>query len=129
MEHNVIWILIGTLTFTSTLGVYVCYRKINQYFPFSQNRNVLRRRHQDIELQDVDLSSLPEYPTSQAVINHMPIRWPENSLPRYSQLSGNTGNSLPGYSQLSDNYINSPLEFENFELIIKAIQVFFDNFS
>lgn len=46
----------------------------------------------------------------------MPIRWPENYLPTYSQLTGNTGNYLPEYSQLSNNFINSPLELESWDI-------------
>lgn len=48
----------------------------------------------------------------------MPIRWPENFLPTYSQLTVNTatGNYPPGYSQLSNNLINSPLELESWDI-------------
>lgn len=100
-----IWTIIGTGTFVVTFGVFVVIRKVRQYT--HEPTNVLTRSG-DIELQetiqsgfnprDVDLSSLPQYPQSQAVINHLPIRWAENNPPRYSQLTG--------------NFINSPLEFE-----------------
>lgn len=98
MSHTDIYIIIGTACFVSTFGVYVFVRKIRQYT--HPPTNLLTRRNHDIELQqfnvtDIDLNSLPEYPTSQAVINHLPIRWDEYNLPRYSQLT---------------EYIHCPLE-------------------
>lgn len=104
-KTDIIWIL-STASFASTFGVYVLVRKIRQYT--QPPTNLLRRQNHDIELQnviepiqsnlrDIDLNSLPQYPTSQAVINQLPIRWSENSLPRYSQIS--------------EYFINSPLEF------------------
>ena len=70
------------ITFASTFGVYVLYRKINQYT--SAPVNTLYRRN-DIELQgmdyiqqvntrDIDLSSLPQYP--QPTVNiYQQISW------------------------------------------------------
>jgi hypothetical protein len=84
MSHTDIVIVVLTLTFVSSVGLYGIIKNITVSTP--RPTNVLRRQHQDIELQhvdpiqsnfnirDMDLSSLPEYPTSQAVINHIPIR-------------------------------------------------------
>nr|YP_010384619.1 hypothetical protein NDC34_mgp01 [Russula rosea]UHA57018.1 hypothetical protein [Russula rosea] len=132
MTNTEIYVLLGVVFFLTGFGGIVIYRECLP--KFSSNRSVLRRDYHDIELQDViqpardlDLSSLPEYPTTQgminhmpeipfqqAVINHMPIRWDLYPVPRYSQISGNTvpgysvnGNSVPRYS---DYYIQSALE-------------------
>ena len=95
MSHTEIIIVVGIITFISGVGVYGCIRSIPVSTPTPTN--VLTRRNHDIELQnviepiqsnfnirDVDLSSLPQYPSSQAILNHVPIRWTENYLPRYS---------------------------------------------
>ena len=99
------------------LGTFVTIKKFSGHTPI----NTLRRNH-DIELQDVnhiqsnlrdiDISSIPEYPTSQLLINQMPIRWDIYPPPRFDHLSGNTAtrNTPPGYSQIRESYINSPLE-------------------
>lgn len=117
MNHTDIWIIIGTATFVSTVGVFVVIRKIIQYT--KPPVNVLHRNG-DIELQevidpiqhinvrDVDLYSLPQYPRAM-VNNHLPIRW---------------GNP-PRYSQLSDNLINSSLENNiNLDFIVWVILFF-----
>lgn len=106
MSHtDWIWI-ISTATFASTIGVYVLIRKIKQYT--RPEENVLTGWNHDIELQyiepiqsnarDIDISSIPQYPTSQAVINQLPIRW----------------SNPPRYSEITNYYINSPLEFNIF---------------
>lgn len=133
MTNTEIYVLLGVIFSITGFTSIVIYQHFKYNFPFSHDRNVLRRQHGDIELQDLiqparelDLSSLPEYPTSQAIINYMPIRWPENYLPRYSQLTVNTAtaNYPPGYSQLSNNFINSPLELELWDLIPWLIFLF-----
>nr|UEP17205.1 hypothetical protein [Russula sp.] len=119
MSHQDIIIILATLGFASTFGVYVAIRKIKHYT--SSPVNTLHRRG-DLELQevidpiqhinvrDIDLSSLPQYP--QAMVNHIPIRWDVYVPPRFSHLTENTatGNTPPGYSQLTNNFINCPLE-------------------
>ena len=82
MSHQDIIIVIGIITFVSTVGVIGCIRSIPVTTPTPTN--VLRRQHHDIELQnvvepirsnfirDLDLSSLPEYP--QAMVNQYTVR-------------------------------------------------------
>ena len=122
MTHTEVYILLGVGLFITGFGGLVIYREIKHNFPMLPGRNVLTRRHYDIELQDVnhiqsnlrdiDISSIPEYPTSQLLINQMPIRWDIYPPPRFDHLSGNTAtrNTPPGYSQIRESYINSPLE-------------------
>lgn len=123
MTHTEIYILLGVVFFITGFGGLVVYRECLP--KFSPNRSVLRRDHWDIELQDViqggrelDLSSLPENPTSQVLINHMPIRWDVHTLPRFSHLSENTAtrNTPPDYLQINDNFINSPLELDSLDI-------------
>jgi hypothetical protein len=74
-------IIVVTLTFASTFGVYAAIRVINRHTRPPVNTLV---RSGDIELvdvdhiqsnlRDIDISSLPEYPTSQVLVNQMPIR-------------------------------------------------------
>jgi len=124
MTHTQVYIILGVGLFITGFGGLVIYKEINYNFPILPGRNVLSRRHHDIELQDVnhiqsnlrdiniDISSLPEYPTSQALINQSPIRWDAYIPPRFSHLTENTatGNTPPGYSQITDTFINCPLE-------------------
>nr|YP_009487204.1 hypothetical protein [Russula abietina]AWB36106.1 hypothetical protein [Russula abietina] len=124
MTHTEVYIIIGVGLFISGFGGLVIYKELQYNFPILPGRNVLSRRHHDIELQDVnhiqsnlrdidiDISSLPEYPTSQALINQIPIRWDVYAPPRFSHLTANTAtrNTPPGYSQITDNLINCPLE-------------------
>jgi hypothetical protein len=116
-KTDIIWI-VATLTFSSTVGVWVLVRKIKQYT--HTPTNVITRHNQDIELQnvidpiqsiarDVDLSSLPQYPTSQAIINHVPIRWNQYYPPRYSEIIDN---------------INCPLELEILDFLDWLIILF-----
>ena len=138
MTHTEVYILLGVGLFITGFGGLVIYREIKHNFPMLPGRNVLTRRHYDIELQDVnhiqsnlrdidiDISSLPEFPTSQAFVNQMPIRWDRYSLPRFSHLSENTatGNRPPGYSQLTNNFINCSLE-NNINLDFVWVILFF----
>lgn len=146
MTHTQVYIILGVGLFITGFGGLVIYKEVQFNFPFLPGRNVLVRRHGDIELQDyiqpldntrdIDLSSLPQYPTNQAIINHTPIRWDlypvprysqltEISAPGYSQLTENSGNILPRYSNLTDNYINCPLEnIINPDFIIWIISFF-----
>lgn len=108
MSHSDIIIITGTLLFSSTVGVYAIIRYIKLHTIPPVNRLT---RSGDIELQeidpiqhinvrDIDLSSLPQYPQSM-VNNHLPIRW----------------DNPPRYSQLSNNFINSPLELDSWDFI------------
>lgn len=129
MTHTQVYIILGVGLFISGFGSLVIYKEFQHNFPFLQGRNVLSRRHHDIELQDanhiqsnlrdidIDISSLPEYP--QAMINHIPIRWDVYAPPRFSHLTVNTatGNTPPGYSQITDNFINCPLELNSWDFI------------
>jgi hypothetical protein len=85
----------------------------------------------------MDLSSLPEYPTSQAVINHIPIRWEQFHIQLNSEIRSDQY-YLPRYSEISNNYpigdneisfINCPLEFEiihpEFLKILLILLIFF----
>jgi len=124
MSHSDIIIIVVTLTFSTTFGVYALIRVINQHTRPPVNTLV---RSGDIELvdvnhiqsnlRDIDISSLPEYPTSQVWVNQTPIRWDIYPLPRFSHLTENTatGNTPPGYSQITDNFINSPLELNSWD--------------
>ena len=92
MTHFDIWIIVGTCSLCTTLGVYVIITKVIRYTPTPVNTLV---RRGDVELQeithpinvrDIDLSSLPQYP--QVMVNNPnPIRW--EYPPRYSELSNN----------------------------------------
>jgi hypothetical protein len=74
-------IFCGLAALAIPLGTFVAIKTIKKLS--GAPHNVLRRPG-DIELQDVDhitsnvrgvdISSLPEYPTSQALINQMPVR-------------------------------------------------------
>jgi hypothetical protein len=133
MTHTEIYVILGVALFITGFGGLVIYKEVQHHFPILPGRNVLRRAHHDIELQDVnhiqsnlrdiDISSLPEYPTSQALVNQMPIRWDIYPLPRFSHLTENTatGNTPPGYSQITDNFINSPLEFNSWDFTLWLI--------
>jgi hypothetical protein len=134
MTHTEIYVILGVGLFITWFGGLVIYKEVQHHFPILPGRNVLRRAHYDIELQDVnhiqsnlrdidiDISSLPEYPTSQALVNQMPIRWDIYSLPRFSHLTENTP---PGYSQITDNFINCPLELNswNFTYLLIFLSV------
>ena len=86
MTHTDIYVILGVALFITGFGGLVIYKEVQHHFPILPGRNVLRRAHHDIELQDVnhiqsnlrdidiDISSLPEYPTSQVLVNQMPIR-------------------------------------------------------
>jgi len=118
MTHTDIYVILGVALFITGFGGLVIYKEVLHHFPILPGRNVLRRAHHDIELQDVnhiqsnlrdidiDISSLPEYPTSQVLVNQMPIRWDIYPLPRFSHLTENTAtrNTPPGYSQITDNF-------------------------
>jgi len=123
MTHSDIIIIVVTATFASTFGVYAAIRYINLHTRPPVNTLV---RLGDIELvdvnhihsnlRDIDIS-LPEYPTSQVLVNQIPIRWDIYPLPRFYHLTENTatGNTPPGYSQITDNFINSPLELNSWD--------------
>jgi hypothetical protein len=117
----IIFCMIGVVA--TPLGTFIAIKSIKKIW--GQPINVLRRNNQDIELQnviepiqtgfnprDVDLSSIPQYPQSQAIINHLPIRW--------------EGYPLPRYTQINEYYINCPLENENMNIdfIIFVIIIF-----
>jgi len=80
MTHSDIIIIVVTATFASTFGVYAAIRYINLHTRPPVNTLV---RLGDIELvdvnhihsnlRDIDIS-LPEYPTSQVLVNQIPIR-------------------------------------------------------
>ena len=123
MSHTDIIIVVGILTFFSTVGLIGCIRSIRVTTPTPTN--LLSRRNHDIELQeiqsnarDIDLSSLPQYP--QAMINHEPIRWTTYYPPRYSEI---TQYYPPGYNEITEN-INCPLELEIFFPISDAMELF-----
>lgn len=142
MSNTEIYVVLGVFFFLTGFTGLVIYREC--LTKLSPNRTVLRRDYHDIELQDViqpardlDLSSLPEFPTSQAVINQLPVRLNGNYVSSYS-ISGNSvpgysisGNSLPGYSvsgnsapRYSDYYINCVLENNiNFKIIFLILIV------
>lgn len=107
MSHTDIIIIVATLSFASTFGVYAVIRKINHYT--SPPVNTLHWTG-DLELQevidpiqhinvrDIDLSSLPQYPQAMVNSNHLSIGW--DYPPRYSQL------------------VNSPLELDSWNFIL-----------
>lgn len=105
-------IICGLAAVAIPLGTFVAIKTIRKIW--GEPTNVLTRRNHDMELQNVDpiysnfhgetdLSSLPEYPTSQALINQMPVRWDVYPLPRFSNLTENTalGNRPPAYSEIN----------------------------
>jgi hypothetical protein len=71
-------IIVVTLTFASTFGVYAAIRVINRHTRPPVNTLVrsgdIELDHIQSNLRDIDISSLPEYPTSQVLVNQMPIR-------------------------------------------------------
>lgn len=130
MEKWQIWTIAGMVLTGVPLATFYLVKTINKFT--HSPTNSLIRSHNDVELQnvdqiqsnlrDIDISSLPEFPTSQAVLNQIPIRWDLYPAPRFSYLTNNTAtrSSPPDYSQITGDYINSPLE-DNFRLLLLAL--------
>ena len=118
MTHQEIIIIVATLSFASTFGVFVAIRKIQQYT--RSPMNVLSRENRDIELVDYieptppqqtyhgefDFFN-PQFHNYERISNYYPPSYVSGPIPSYR--SG----TLPSYQSVDRYNISCYLENEN----------------